>query len=324
MSSDSSCNPVGCDRSERINYSAMHLAASRRAGCLSDKLQLANDEAMSTPTLRIGQSADPDDAFMAWALPKLLQSSSLRAELEFGDIESLNRGAIEDRLDLTALSVGAYPQVADRYRMLRAGASFGDGYGPLVVGPPGHGTGVEALAGMRVAIPGNSTTAAMLLRIFAGDSFREVVYPFDQILDAIAAGHVDAGLIIHEGQLVYEQLGLRSIFEPAAEWTRREKLPVPLGVVAVRRQLAAEVQRELADLFLESIRRGFSDSESALDFAAEHARGLDRATLEEYVYRYVNAATLDMGSSGERAINRLFECARQGGLIEVAPRVDLL
>jgi 1,4-dihydroxy-6-naphthoate synthase len=275
--------------------------------------------------LQIGQSADPDDAFMAWALNDLLAEAGIPAEVRFDDIESLNRAAAEGKLAMTAISVGLYPRIADRYRMLRTGASFGDAYGPMVVGRSAPAAaGPEAIAGLRVAIPGNNTTAAMLLRIYAGNIFDEVVVPFDEILDAVQRGDVDAGLIIHEGQLVYERLGLHALFEPALMWAEREQLPLPLGAVAVRRDLEPELQARLADLFARSIHRGFENLDQALDFAADFSRGLDRPTLEEYVHRYVNASTLDMGAAGARSIQRLFDLATGAGLLPSPPTVDLL
>jgi 1,4-dihydroxy-6-naphthoate synthase len=276
-------------------------------------------------TLQIGQSADPDDAFMAWALTDTLGEAGLASHIVFDDIETLNRQTAAGEFDLSAISVGAYPQLAAEYRMLRTGASFGDAYGPTVVSRIApEQVGPQAVAGLRVAIPGDRTTAAMLLRIYAGPSYDEVVMPFDRIIEAIDSGQVDAGLIIHEAQLVYPQMGLHALFEPAVHWAASEGLPLPLGAVAVRRELEPEIQNTLAECFARSIHRGFENMEQALDFAAGYARGLDRPTLEEYVGRYVNAATLDMGSSGERAIARLFELATAAGLLSSAPPVDLL
>jgi len=275
--------------------------------------------------LRIGQSADPDDAFMAWGLETQLEARDLGAEMVFDDIESLNLAALRGDLDLTAISVGAYPELAAEYRLLRCGASFGDAYGPLVIAkemPAAHGP--AALAGMRVAIPGAHTSARMLLRIYAGDTYEEVPMPFDRIMSAVAAGEVDAGLIIHEGQLTFEEQGFHALFEPAAEWARAERLPLPLGAVVIRRDLPEDVQRDAADAFLRGIHAGFQDMDKALDFAARYARGLSRDVLAEYVNRYVNAATLDMGDRGIRAINRLFELATARRMIAAAPRIDPL
>lgn len=280
---------------------------------------------MTARPLLVGQSADPDDAFMAWALPAVLREHDLAADLEFSDIDTLNRQVLDGRLDLAAISVAVYPRIAGRYRMLRAGASFGDGYGPIVVGrarPPRPG--VESLAGLRVATPGPHTTASLLLRIYAADRCDTVDMRFDRILEAVREGAVDAGLIIHEGQLTYEQHGLHALFEPAREWRRDEGLPLPLGAVVVRRALPEALQRTLAESFAHSIHRAFEEPDEALGFAARYARGLDRPALAEYVHRYVNAATLDMGSAGERAIARLFELGARAGLLDRVPVLDLL
>ena len=262
---------------------------------------------------------------MAWGLEAQLAARDLEAEMVFDDIQSLNLAALRGDLDLTAISVGAYPELADEYRLLRCGASFGDVYGPLVITTEAHAeTGPRALAGMRVAIPGAHTSARMLLRIYAGDDYEEIQMPFDRIMEAVLNGDVDAGLIIHEGQLTFEQQGFHALFEPAAAWTRAEQLPVPLGVVAIRRDLPADIQQDAADAFLHGIHAGFEHMDSALDFAAGYARGLSRDVLEEYVSRYVNASTLDMGDRGIRAINRLFELAAEHGMIAAAPAVDPL
>jgi len=262
---------------------------------------------------------------MAWGLETQLAARDLEAEMVFDDIQSLNLAALRGDLDLTAISVGAYPALASDYRLLRCGASFGDAYGPLVVATTAPDeVGPAALAGMRVAIPGTHTSARMLLRIYAGDTYDEIQMPFDHIMAAVRDGEVDAGLIIHEGQLTFEEQGFHALFEPAAEWARVEQLPVPLGAVAIRRDLPEDIQRDAADAFLRGIHAGFEHMDEALDFAAGYARGLSRDVLEEYVSRYVNAATLDMGDRGIRAIRRLFELAAQRQMIADAPAVDPL
>lgn len=276
-------------------------------------------------TVHIGQSADPDDAFMTWALERLLAEHDVAVDLTFADIESLNRRALAGDLDLTAISVGAYPELASDYRMLRSGASFGADYGPVVVSRAApERAGAATLQGLRIAIPGAHTTAALLLRIFAGEDWEPVEMDFDAILDAVTDGSVDAGLVIHEGQMTYERLGLHALFEPATEWARGEDLPLPLGAVVLRRDLGDELQATLADVFARSIHEAFEHPDEALDFAARYARGLDRPTLEEYVHRYVDAATLDMGERGARAIRRLFELAEERGALSRMPPLDLL
>lgn len=279
---------------------------------------------MST-NVRIGQSADPDDAFMAWALERLLADRDIAAQVVFADIESLNRRSLSGELDLSAISVGAYPELASDYRMLRCGASFGDDYGPVVVArAPAAKGGRGSLDGMRVAIPGAHTTAALLLRIYAGDGYEPVEMGFDAILGAVDEGRVDAGLVIHEGQMTYARLGLHALFEPAAEWARTEALPLPLGAVVVRRDLPSELISTLATVFARSIHEAFEHPDEALEFAAGYARGLDRPTLETYVHRYVDAATLDMGERGVRAVRRLFELGHERGVLERVPALDPL
>lgn len=276
-------------------------------------------------SLLIGQSADPDDAFMAWALPGLLREQGLECAIEFTDIETLNRRTLAGELDLSAISVAAYAGMADRYRLLRSGASFGADYGPVLVSrSPSQSTGPEALQGLRVAIPGAHTTAALLLRVHADSLYEEVELPFDRILDAVLAGEVDAGLVIHEGQMQYDRLGLHPLYEPARAWARTEGLPLPLGAVVVRRDLEPGLQQIVASAFAASVHSAFCHREEALDFAAGYARGLPRADLETYVDRYVDAATLDMGDAGRRAIERLFEMAAERRLIAATPTIDLL
>lgn len=277
-----------------------------------------------SPSLRIGQSADPDDAFMAWALPALLAGLGIDCSIDFQDIETLNRRTIAGELDLSAISVAAYPAAADRYRLLRSGASFGAEYGPVVVSARPALAGQAALQGLRVAIPGRHTTAAMLLRIHAGDSYEAVEMRFDQILAAVQEGSVDAGLVIHEGQLLYSEMGLHALFEPAAAWAEHVGLPLPLGAVVVRRSLDPGLQAALATSFAQSVHRAFTHRDEALAFAAQYARGLPRPALEVYVDRYVDAATLDMGDSGRRAIECLFGLAVEHGLLDAAPALDLL
>ncbi len=281
---------------------------------------------MDKKRLTIGQSADPDDAFMAWGLAAgKVDVEGAELEVIFDDIQTLNEWALEGRLDLTALSAGTYPQVADRYRLLRAGASFGADYGPLVVGRrPPAAPGPDAVAGLRVAVPGLLTTAYLLLRTYAGETFEPVPMRFDTIIDAVVDGAVDAGLIIHEGQLTYGDHGLHALFEPARAWHEETKLPVPLGVVGVKRDLGDHLSHVVADAFAASIDAARSHPEEALAFAATHGRGLDEAVLRTFVDQYVDEITLDMGDQGLEALRKLYEAAAAADLIDSTPPLDLL
>jgi len=276
--------------------------------------------------ITVGQSADPDDAFMAWGLASgAVGIEGAKVECIFDDIQTLNQWALESRLDLTALSAGAYPVVADSYRMLRAGASFGADYGPLVVGREPVGTpGPRALDGLRVAVPGLLTTAYLLTRTYAGDRFNAVPMRFDMIMEAVLDGSVDAGLIIHEGQLTYRDHGLHALCEPARAWHHETGLPVPLGVVAVRRALGNDLAARTAAAFAASVEAARSNRDAALAFAAEHGRGLDQAVLTTFVDQYVDDITTDMGDRGIEALKELYARASGAGLIERPPPLDLI
>ena len=274
----------------------------------------------------IGQSADPDDAFMAWGLASgTVDLKGIHTECIFDDIETLNEWAMEARLDLTALSAGTYPSVASEYRLLRAGASFGENYGPLVVSrEPTENQGAAAISGMRVAVPGLLTTAYLLLRTYAGNSFEPVPMRFDTIIDAVSKGYVDAGLIIHEAQLTYRDHGLHAIFEPARAWHEDRCLPVPLGVVAVKRSLGYPLCSKLAAAFEASIEAARANPEAALAFATTLGRGLNEDVLRTFIDQYVDDITTDMGSIGIEALTKLYEGAVNKGLLQTMPPLDLL
>jgi 1,4-dihydroxy-6-naphthoate synthase len=281
---------------------------------------------MSTSTLTFGQSADPDDAFMAWGLATgKVEVPGYEVRIHFDDIQTLNEMALSGELELTALSAGAYSFVADRYRLLRSGASFGEEYGPVVVGakPPDE-VGPRAIDGLRVAVPGRHTSAFALLRIYAGDEFEPVPMRFDAIMTAVVEGAVDAGLIIHEGQMTYKENGLHLLGEPARAWHERTALPVPLGLVAVRRDLGEDTCRVIARAFTQSIETGLAHPAEAVAFAAEHGRGLDAARLREFIDQYVDKTTLDMGDEGVKALQHFYTEAADAGLCDQVPPLDPL
>lgn len=282
---------------------------------------------MTLTRLRIGQSADPDDAFMAWGLASgHVTVEGFDVEIEFADIETLNERAAQGSLEMTALSAAAYPRVADRYRLLRCGASFGADYGPLVVGreAPAGSEPADVVAGRRIAIPGRHTTAYLLLRIFAGDGFEPVPMRFDRVMDAVERGDVDAGLVIHEGQLTFRERGLHAWFEPARAWAAATALPLPLGVMAVRRDLGDDDGRRAADAFRDSIEAAVEHADEALEFAAREGRGLDAGTLRRFVDQYVDDLTLDMGEPGIAALRQLYRRAAAAGHLDSEPTVDPL
>ena len=254
---------------------------------------------MAGVAIRIGHSADPDDAFMVWALVAgRVDTRGLELEPVASDIQTLNEWALEGRLEVTALSAGAYPAVADRYRLLAHGASFGEGYGPIVVAR----SGVD-LRAVEIATPGALTTAARVLRLALGDGVRTRDLPFDQVLAEVVSGRADAGLLIHEGQLTYADAGLVKLLDLGDWWRAETGLPLPLGVVALRRDV--ERAHDVSDVLREAIGAGLAHRDEALAYARGFGRGIDAATADEFVAMYVNDLTLDMGDRGRAAVARL-------------------
>ena len=253
---------------------------------------------MAAVPIRIGHSADPDDAFMAWAFEAgRVDTRGLDFELVPSDIQTLNEWAVEGRLEITALSAGAYPSVADRYVLLPHGASFGEGYGPIVVALDD-----VDLNEVEVATPGALTTATRVLKK-ALPSVRTRDLPFDAILDEVLSGRAQAGLLIHEGQLTWADHGLVKLLDLGIWWQEQFALPLPLGVVAAR----TDVQRigDAAAVVREAIDVGLANREEAMAYALRFGRGIDAGTADEFVAMYVNDLTLDMGERGREAITLL-------------------
>lgn len=238
------------------------------------------------------------------------RSVSFRHVLE--DIESLNRKATDGLYELTAISYHAYPYVADKYVLMASGSSVGDGYGPMVVSP--RRLAPEELKGKRVAVPGTLTTAFLTLKLFQPD-FESVVMPFDKILEAVKDHEVDAGLIIHEGQLTYGHGGLHCVLDLGKWFKSQYGLPLPLGANALRRNLSREVQAECSRLMRESIQYALDHREEALNYAMQFARDLDPALADKFVGMYVNHHTVDGGEVVPRAAQKLLDLGYDAGLI---------
>ena len=273
------------------------------------------------PTLRIGHSPDADDAFMFWAMASgRVAVEGYRVEHVMEDIESLNRRARKGELEVTAISAAAYPLLAGTYRLLRVGASIGRAYGPVVVARKATDPG---LTGRRVAVPGQYTTAYLLLRLFAA-GFEPVFTPFDRVLQAVSAGEVDAGLVIHEGQVTYEREGFVKVLDLGEAWDQATGLPVPLGLNAVRRDLGPQVADRVRDALLASIREAQAHEDEALDYALGFGRGVDRETGRRFVRMYVNDDTLDLGEQGRAALESLYARAVERGIFEAVPPLDIV
>ncbi len=269
--------------------------------------------------IRVGHSPDPDDAFMFYALAKdKIPTGNLRFEHELVDIETLNRRAFTGELELTAVSLHAYAHLSDLYMLCNCGASMGDRYGPMVVakGP----RSLDELGRATIAVPGTLTTAYLGLRMCLGVDFDHVVVPFDEILDVVVAGEyqgrpIDAGLIIHEGQLTYAEQDLQLIVDLGQWWFEETDLPLPLGANAIRKDLGPETIREVHRLLLESIQYGLDHRQEALDYALGFGRGLDRSQGDRFVEMYVNDWTLDFGPRGRQAVAELLTRGHANGVI---------
>jgi 1,4-dihydroxy-6-naphthoate synthase len=272
-------------------------------------------------TLRIGHSPDPDDAFMFYALARgAEQDSGFAVEHVLADIETLNLRAMNGELEVTAVSAAAYPQFADRYWIMRTGASMGRGYGPIVVAKDS----ISDWKGKLVATPGLHTTANLLLSIHHPEVRREVV-PFDEIPAAVLDGRVDAGVLIHEGQLTYQDMGLRKVSDFGALWEKETGgLPLPLGLDLVRKDLGRETAVRLSSLLRRSIEHALDNEEDALTYALEFGRGIERDVGRKFVRMYVNEDTLDMGEEGVAALRHLYGRAMECGLLERIPDLDLV
>ncbi len=269
---------------------------------------------MTRRTITVGHSPDPDDAFMFYALAHdKIDTGGLRFRHELQDIETLNRRAMRGELEVSAVSLHAYSYLLDKYALLPSGCSMGDRYGPMVVarGPMRVGD----LKTARIAVPGTLTTAYLVLRLLLPEGFAYEVLPFDEILGAVAAGRYDAGLIIHEGQLTFQNQGLHLVVDLGVWWQDKTGLPLPLGGNVVRRDLGAETIGQVSRLLKESIRYSLDHREEALSYALDYARDMDRGLADQFVGMYVNDWTLDYGPRGREAVRRLLALGHQAGVI---------
>lgn len=265
------------------------------------------------PTITVAHSPDSDDAFMHYALAEdKIPSEGITFTHLLKDIETLNQWALEGRYEVSAVSIHAYAYLADRYALLPHGASMGNKYGPIVVAR--EPVSMEDLRGKRVAIPGRLTTAYLALQL-AADGFEPVEAPFDQIIDAVKAGTVDAGLLIHEGQLTYGAEGLHKVLDLGEWWFEETGLQLPLGGNAIRKDLGPELTAKVSRLLHESIRYALENREEALAYSMRFARDLPEHLADRFVGMYVNDVTLDYGDDGRRAVQLLLDRAFEAGLI---------
>jgi len=263
--------------------------------------------------IKLAHSPDSDDAFMFYALAThKLATPGLKFTHVLSDIETLNQAAAQEIYDVTALSFSAYASLRDKYVLLDCGASFGEGYGPVVIAS--RPMRPDELAGKRVAVPGLKTTAFLTLKLFESN-FEPVPMAFDKILDAVRNELVDAGLLIHEGQLLFAQLGLHRVIDLGQWWLEQTGLPLPLGGNGVRRALGPAVARQIASAIHESVSYGLEHREEALNYAMQFARDMEPELADKFVGMYVNRWTLGYGERGRQAVRELLTRGEKAGLL---------
>lgn len=264
--------------------------------------------------IRVGHSPDPDDAFMFHALANdKIPTGQYVFTHELQDIETLNQRAFRGELELSAVSLHGYAYLTDKYALCACGCSMGDNYGPMVVAR--QPMEIDDLIGKRIAIPGKLTTAVLSLRLLLGDRFTPVLYPFDEILNVVERGEVDAGLIIHEGQLTYASQGLSLVVDLGKWWLQKTGLPLPLGGNAIRRDLGRKAMEEVTALLKQSIVYGLEHRQEALGHAKKYGRDLDDHKADVFVGMYVNDWTIDFGDRGREAVRLLLARAFEHKLI---------
>jgi 1,4-dihydroxy-6-naphthoate synthase len=272
--------------------------------------------------IRLGHSPDPDDAFMFWALAEgIVDTRGFEFEHVLRDIQTLNQWALQGELETTAISLAAYPLVQEQYVLLPHGASMGSGYGPIVVAR--EELTPSDLRGIEILVPGELTTAFLVLRMCVG-SFRYRVLPFDQILDEVASARAETGLLIHEGQLTYADAGLKKIVDLGEWWLLETGLPLPLGANVARRDLGADTLFDLSDVLRESIQAGLDNRDEAMEYALRFGRGLDTELADRFVGMYVNELTCEYGEEGRQAVRELLARAEKLGTYEQPVRVEFV
>jgi 1,4-dihydroxy-6-naphthoate synthase len=272
--------------------------------------------------IKLAHSPDSDDAFMFYALAThKLPTPGYKYTHTLSDIQSLNEAALAETYDVTAISFAAYPSLRETYLLLDCGASFGEGYGPIVVST--NSLKPQELAGKRIAVPGLKTSAYLTLKLFE-PNFEPVVMPFDKIVDAVQKEFVEAGLLIHEGQLFFPQKGLHRVLDLGIWWHELTGLPLPLGGNAVRRALGLELGRHIAKTIRDSISYGLEHREEALNYAMQFAREMDTDLADKFVGMYVNKWTLGYGEKGKQAVKELIERGTKAGLLPGPPTVEFL
>jgi 1,4-dihydroxy-6-naphthoate synthase len=284
--------------------------------------QAASRTEKQSVEIKLAHSPDSDDAFMFYALAThKLSTPGYKYTHVLSDIQSLNEAALTETYDVTAISFAAYPSLRDKYILLNCGASFGEGYGPIVVSAKPMKP--QELKGKRIGVPGLKTSAYLTLKLYES-SFEPIVMAFDKILDAVQNEVVEAGLIIHEGQLFFPQLGLHRVIDLGIWWQDQTGFPLPLGGNAVRKALGPELGRQIAKAIRDSVSYGLEHREEALNYAMQFARKMDAELADKFIGMYVNKWTLGYGDRGKLAVRELIGRGTKAGLLPGPPAVEFL
>lgn len=276
----------------------------------------------STLKLTLAHSPDSDDAFMFWALAKgHVRVPGIDFEHTLSDIQSLNQAALRNQFDITAISIHAYPYLASEYSLMNCGASVGDGYGPKIVSL--EKLDIKSLQGKTVAIPGSLTTAALTLRL-AVPGLKTEEIAFDQVMEAVKNKDVAAGVIIHEGQITYEDEGLHCVGDLGEWWQKETGLPLPLGANVIKTSLGPEIHKKAGQAIRESIGYGMEHRADAISYAGDYGRDLAPEKVDEFVSMYVNDYTLDWGETGRRAVRELLSRAAEAGIVPIVDEIEFV
>ena len=268
---------------------------------------------MDMREITLGHSPDPDDAFMFYALAaEKIDTGNLTFRHIIEDIETLNRRALNAELDVTAVSIHTYAYVLNDYALLTSGASMGDNYGPLLISR--HPMTIEEAKTKTIAIAGKMTTSALALRLCLGD-VETTEIPFDKIMDAVDSGEVEAGLLIHEGQLTYKARGFNKVVDLGEWWMQETGLPLPLGGNAIKKSLGNDLIQRVSNLLRESIEYGLAHREVAVRHSMQYGRGMEESLTDKFVGMYVNDYTIDYGERGRKAVQLLLQRAHEAGII---------
>ncbi len=272
--------------------------------------------------ITVAHSPDSDDAFMFYGMAtNKIRVPGVKFTHTLCDIETLNRKAMDGFYDITAISFHAYPYIQNKYALMPSGGSVGDGYGPMIVAS--HNLSLEEIKRSTIAVPGTMTTAYLTLKLFAPDIMTEVV-PFDDIIPQVLEGKYQAGLIIHEGQLTFNKVGLHKILDMGKWWRDQTGLPLPLGGNAIRRELGPDLLSSSCAALRDSIQYALDNREEALQYAMQFARDLEPQMADKFVGMYVNERTLDYGKDGREAIVKLLQMGHEAGIIPQKPNVEFV